>query len=132
MTDSLLELILWGSLLFLGYTYLGYPVILALWSWLGRKPVGAVPLTKKVTIVIAAWNEAERLAARLKNCLRQQYPTEQLDVVVVSDGSTDGTEEVVRKCDSSRVTLVALAERQGKAVALNHGVAAATGEIIVF
>src|SRR5713226_9579424 len=132
MTDSLLELILWGSLLFLGYTYLGYPLILALWSWLGRKPVVRRPVTPKVTIVIAAWNEAEQLGARIENCLRQQYPIEQLDMVVVSDGSTDGTEGVVRRFDPSRVTLVALAERHGKAVALNHGVAASTGEIIVF
>jgi len=89
-------------------------------------------VTPKVTIVIAAWNEAEQLGARIENCLRQQYPIEQLDMVVVSDGSTDGTEGVVRRFDPSRVTLVALAERHGKAVALNHGVSASSGEIIVF
>ena len=132
MTDSLLELILWGSLLFLGYTYLGYPVILALWSWLGRKPVARRPVTPKVTIVIEAWNEAARLTARLENCLQQQYPTEQLDVVVVSDGSTDNIETVIRRFDPRHVRLLKLASRKGKAVALNYGVAAATGEIIVF
>ena len=132
MTDSLLELILWGSLLFLGYTYLGYPVILALWSWLGRKPVVRRPVTPKVTIVIAAWNETERLAARIENCLHQEYPAELLDIVVVSDGSTDHTETVVRRFDSRRVRLMKLASRNGKAAALNWGVAAASGEIIVF
>ena len=132
MTDSLLELILWGSLLFLGYTYLGYPVILALWSWLGRRPVVRRPVTPKVTIVIAAWNETERLAARIENCLHQEYPAELLDIVVVSDGSTDHTETVVRQFDSRRVRLMKLASRNGKAAALNWGVAAASGEIIVF
>ena len=132
MTDSLLELILWGSLLFLGYTYLGYPLILALWSWLGRKPVVRRPVTPKVTIVIAAWNETERLAARIENCLHQEYPAELLDIVVVSDGSTDHTETVVRRFDSRRVRLMKLASRNGKAAALNWGVAAANGEIIVF
>ena len=130
--ESFLELTLWGSLLLLGYTYLGYPLILAMWSWRGRRPVVRRPVTPKVTIVIAAWNEAEQLGARIENCLRQQYPIEQLDMVVVSDGSTDGTEGVVRRFDPSRVTLVALAERHGKAVALNHGVSASSGEIIVF
>jgi len=132
MTDSLLELILWGSLLFLGYTYLGYPLILALWSWLGRRPVVRRPVTPKVTIVIAAWNETERLAARIENCLHQEYPAELLDIVVVSDGSTDHTETVVRQFDSRRVRLMKLASRNGKAAALNCGVAAASGEIIVF
>src|SRR5438445_215169 len=131
MTDSLLELILWGSLLFLGYTYLGYPLILALWSWLGRRPVVRRPVTPKVTIVIAAWNETERLAARIENCLHQEYPAELLDIVVVSDGSTDHTETVVRRFDSRRVRLMKLASRNGKAAALNWGVAAASGEISV-
>jgi poly-beta-1,6-N-acetyl-D-glucosamine synthase len=130
--ESFLELTLWGSLLLLGYTYLGYPLILAMWSWLGRRPVVRRPVTPKVTIVIAAWNEAERLAARIENCLEQFYPPQRLGVVVVSDGSTDNTGTVVRRFDSRRVRLIKLARRNGKAAALNWGVAAATGEIIVF
>jgi biofilm PGA synthesis N-glycosyltransferase PgaC len=129
---SFMELIIWGSLVFLGYTYLGYPLILAMWSWLGRRPVARRPATPKVTIVIAAWNEAERLASRIENCIQQEYPLDRLEIVVVSDGSTDDTEAVVRKFDPSRVRLIKLESRQGKAVALNRGVAAATGELIVF
>src|SRR5437588_5167246 len=94
--EFLMEFIIWGSLLFLGYTYLGYPLILAMWSWLGRRPVSRRPMTPKVTVVIAAWNEAQQLGARIENCLWQHYPTEQLDVVVVSDGSMDNTGTVVR------------------------------------
>ena len=128
----LLELLLWGSLLVLTYTYLGYPMLLGVWSRFGRKPVKRQRVTPSVSIVIAAWNEAERLLARIENCLKQRYPAELLDVLVVSDGSTDDTEAVVRRFASRRVTLVTLPERQGKAVALNHGVAAASGDIIVF
>src|SRR5438105_12232753 len=119
--ESLMEFIVWGSIVFLGYTYLGYPLILAMWSWLGRRPVSRRPMALKVTIVIAAWNEAEQLDARIENCLRQQYPTEQLDVVVVSDGSTDNTGTVVRRFDSRRVRLIKLAGRNGKAAALKWG-----------
>jgi cellulose synthase/poly-beta-1,6-N-acetylglucosamine synthase-like glycosyltransferase len=85
-----------------------------------------------VTVVIAAWNEEARIQARILNVLDQDYPHSNLDVLVVSDGSTDGTASAVRSMGSDRVTVLSLDERKGKAVAINHGVAAARGEIIVF
>lgn len=127
-----IQMAMWSSLAALFYTYLGYPVLLALWSLRGAKPVAKGPGTPAVTIVIAARNEADRLAGRIANCLAQDYPPDRLDVVVVSDGSEDQTARVVGECGSGRVTLVALPQRQGKAAALNAGVAAARGEIIVF
>jgi len=83
-------------------------------------------------VVVAAWNEGPRLPARLINLLEQDYPPEKLDVVVVSDGSTDETDVVVRQFETSRIRLVKLQSRQGKAIALNHGVSDARGEIVVF
>jgi cellulose synthase/poly-beta-1,6-N-acetylglucosamine synthase-like glycosyltransferase len=82
--------------------------------------------------VIAARNEGKRLAVRIDNCLQQHYPPDLLNIIVVSDGSTDGTDEIVRQCGPTRVTFIALMEQQGKAMALNAGVARAQGEIIVF
>ena len=127
-----LELMLWGALLGLLYTYAGYPLFLAVAAWLRKNPVTRRSITPKVSIVIAAWNEADRLTARITNCLQQQYPASHLDVSVVTDGSTDDTETVLRQCDPSRVTLVKMATRQGKAVALNSGVACSKSDIIVF
>lgn len=124
--------LLWGSFLVVLYAYAGYPFVLWVWSLYPRRTVLRASITPPVSIVIAAWNEAPRLAARIENCFKQEYPFDRLEVVVVSDGSSDETESVVRGCDPCVVRLVALAARQGKAVALNEGVAHATGEIIVF
>lgn len=129
---ALWEAVLWSSLGLLFYTYLGYPLVLALWARGRSRPVSKGAVTPPVTIVIAARNEADRLPARLQNCLAQAYPADRLDVVVVSDGSEDETERVIAGLGSSRVTLVVLPKRQGKAAALNAGVAAARGEIVVF
>ncbi|OQW31025.1 MAG: hypothetical protein A4E19_20905 [Nitrospira sp. SG-bin1] len=127
-----LEIVLYGSIAMLVYTYLGYPLLLAMWARCGSIPVRKSKTTPSVTIVIAAWNEALRIKERVIDCLAQEYPVECLNVVVVSDGSTDGSVEMVKTISSSRVKLVVLENKMGKAVALNHGVMAADGEIIVF
>jgi cellulose synthase/poly-beta-1,6-N-acetylglucosamine synthase-like glycosyltransferase len=127
-----LEILFWGSLVILIYTYAGYPVVLAIWSLWGKKPVASRPIVPRASIVIAAWDEGRYLADRINNCLQQRYPAAHLEVIVVSDGSKDDTESVVRRFDPGRVTLVTLPTRMGKAAALNSGVAAAQGEIIVF
>src|SRR6266496_3273230 len=128
-----LKIVLWGAFLGLVYTYVGYPCILAVWKWWAGKPNrrGSSKFPT-VSIVIAARNEGKRLAVRIDNCLRQHYPPNLLNIIVVSDGSTDETEEIVRQCDPTRVTLLALTEQQGKAMALTAGVARAQGEVIVF
>jgi len=126
------QVLLCGSLLVVLYAYAGYPLVFWEWSLSQRRTVLRASITPPVSIVIAAWNEAPRLAARIENCLKQEYPFDRLEVVVVSDGSSDNTESVVRGCDPCVVRLVTLAARQGKVVALNEGVARATGDFIVF
>jgi poly-beta-1,6-N-acetyl-D-glucosamine synthase len=121
------------SFLFLVFhTYVGYPLLLTVWGL--KKPATLVRAydTPRVTIVIAAWNEAHHIVARIENCLQQVYPPELLEIVVVSDGSTDQTSEIVKSHAARGVSLVELEERMGKAVALNVGVATAQGEIVVF
>jgi cellulose synthase/poly-beta-1,6-N-acetylglucosamine synthase-like glycosyltransferase len=131
--DGVLESVLWASLILVAYTFCGYPLLLAVWSWL--KPhalITRAPITPAVSIVIAAWNEAPRLVARINNCLEQRYPSDHLEIIIVSDGSTDDTFSVVSAFDHRRVRLVQLEKREGKAAALNAGVSTAEGEIIVF
>lgn len=115
------QVLLFGSLFVVLYAYAGYPFVLLVWSLCQRRIVFRASITPRVSIVIAAWNEAPRLAARIENCLKQEYPVNRLEVIVVSDGSSDQTESVVRGYDPNVVRLVALAARQGKAVALNAG-----------
>ncbi len=132
--ESLLLIVIYGSLAVVVYAYLGYPLLLSLWASLKGKPVlkGQDEIVPSVTVVIAAWNEEARILARVRNVLDQDYPPSNLDVLVVSDGSTDGTVSAVLSMGSDRVAVLALDERKGKAVAINHGVASARGEIIVF
>ena len=126
------ESVFWVSLLAVGYTYLGYPLFLWAWSKAGSRRVLKSPSGRRVSVVIAVYNEERHIAGRLDNCLSLDYPADQLDVIVVSDGSTDRTCEIAGRFSRERVTLIALPERVGKAVAINRGLAVAQGEIIVF
>lgn len=129
---AIYEIGLWVALCIVFYAYVGYPLILMLWSGVKCRPTTRLPICPFVSIVIAARNESCRLAARVENCLQLEYPEDHLEIVVVSDGSTDGTEDVIRHLDSSRVRLVILDRQMGKAAALNAGVAVARGEILLF
>ena len=129
--QGLISVLLWGGLTVIIYTYVGYPLLLLLWSRHKCSAVDRRSMMPSVSIVIAAWNEAPRLAARINNCFEQHYPSDRLEIIIVSDGSTDDTVSVV-SAFGHRVRLVRLEKRQGKAVALNAGVAAAGGEVIVF
>ena len=128
------EVACWGALAVLLYVYLGYPLLLAVLGHLRRaQPPAAGDFQPTVTMVVAAWNEEEVIAEKIENTLAQKYPADRLDLIVVSDGSTDATDQIVERCveRTGRVRLLHTAGRQGKSAALNLGVPAATGEIVV-
>lgn len=120
----------WLCVILILYVYAGYPALLWLIRRVYHRPVQKDDITPFVTLGIAAHNEAEHIRARLENCLALDYPRERLEIVVVSDGSTDGTQEIVRAFASRGVRLVDL-PRVGKAEADNAIVNAARGEIVV-
>jgi cellulose synthase/poly-beta-1,6-N-acetylglucosamine synthase-like glycosyltransferase len=121
----------WGSGALLLYTYAGFPALVLLRGALTRRSYRAEDVTPGVAIVIAVHNEAGVIQEKLGNLLALDYPRDRLEVVIASDGSDDGTEEIVRACSDPRVRLLSL-PRAGKAAALNAGVAAADGEVLVF
>jgi cellulose synthase/poly-beta-1,6-N-acetylglucosamine synthase-like glycosyltransferase len=123
----------WGSLGTLLYTYLGFPLITVLRGTLLKKSnkSGTGMDLPSVSLVIAAYNEADVIADKLKNALASDYPGSQLEIIVASDGSDDGTNEIVANFGEPRVRLLAL-ERQGKNRAVNHAVQMASGAILVF
>jgi len=82
-------------------------------------------------MIIAAHNEVASIGAKLDNILSLDYPRDKLEVLIASDGSNDGTNDIVRKYADHNVTLLAL-PRQGKAPALNAAVAASHSEVLVF
>ncbi len=120
------------SFFFILYTYLGYPLYLWVLTKVARKNIAKAENFPTVSVVVAAHNEERNIAARLDNLILQDYPADKYEIIIVSDGSTDGTSQVVQSYQSVGVRLIELSESHGKAVALNFGVASATGEIIVF
>ncbi|RPJ79423.1 MAG: glycosyltransferase family 2 protein, partial [Acidobacteria bacterium] len=122
----------WASLVLVLYVYLGYPIFIAAWARMRPRPIARDerrPLPG-VSVVIAARDEAGRIGARIDNLLSLDYPRDRLQLIVVSDGSTDRTLDVLARY-SEAVQVVAL-PRCGKAAALNAGVAAARHDVVAF
>src|SRR4051812_18319751 len=147
--------VFWLSVAAVLYVYAGYPVLLRAWAGLLRSQCGMrnaecgmnsgiqnsefpdsafrIPhsaLPRGVSIVVAARNEAARLPARIDNLLSLDYPADRRQIIVVSDGSTDGTLLALEKYRD--VVDVVSVPAGGKALALNAGVAVARHEILVY
>jgi len=125
--------IFWGMLAIVVYVYAGFPLLVWLVSRLHPRPVRKrlVP-PPTVSFIIAAYNEERSIAKKLANTFALDYPADRLEILVVSDGSSDRTEDIVRAEGGDRVKLLALGSRNGKTIAQNRAVASATGEIVVF
>src|SRR3954451_24738156 len=123
----------WISIAIASYVYAGYPVLLALWARLADRRPRRTPMAPgrwpSISIVVAARNEAARLAARVENLIEQHYPGA-FEIIVVSDGSTDNPASRLARF-GELVRLIELPPG-GKPAALNAGVAAARGDILVF
>ena len=125
--------------LMLVYVYAGYPLLARLLGSLVRHRVwSAAPgeHLPTVTVLIAAYNEAAHIEATVRNKLEQDYPSDKLNIIVVSDESDDGTDEIVRSIMAGsgdpRIRLIRQEPRAGKTSALNLAMPEAAGEIIVF
>ena len=132
-----MELLFWLLLSVVAYTYLGYPIFLWLAVRLkGRgspSPAPSDPGTlAHVSILLPAYNEGRWLRRRLENLLALRYPSELVEILVGSDGSTDATTEVARSFGAKGVRLVESPVRCGKTALLNQMVPIASGDIIVF
>ncbi|MBN2009296.1 glycosyltransferase family 2 protein [candidate division KSB1 bacterium] len=123
---------MWTSIGVIIYTYLGYPITVGLASRFFGKTVEKAPIFPSITVIIAAKNEETTIENKIINILESDYPVELIDIIVVSDGSTDQTNNIVKKYKRRNVNLINYPISMGKAFALNKGVAKANGDIIVF
>ena len=114
-----------------GFAYAGYPLLLALLARLSPRPVAAGDVAPSLSVVVAVHNGAHALKAKLERTLALEYPRP-FEVLVASDGSTDGTDDVAREFAPRGVRLVRNDVREGKEAAQALGIAHATGEILVF
>jgi cellulose synthase/poly-beta-1,6-N-acetylglucosamine synthase-like glycosyltransferase len=125
------QIFFWGCVALLAYVYAGFALLVALWAvWRGR-PVHQRSIAPAVSLVVAAYNEARGIAAKLDNALALDYPRDKLEILVASDGSDDGTEKIVAGYADRGVQLLAL-PRRGKLHALDAAIDRAHGEILVF
>lgn len=117
----------------LSYVFVGYPQLLRLIVAIrGPRRVAKADVTPAVSLVISAYNEADVMAGKLRNALALDYPRELLQVVVVSDASDDGTDEIVRSFAGQGVELSRQEARRGKTAGLNAVVPTLRGDIVVF
>ena len=127
------ELIFLLAILFGAYTYLGYPFILKLLS-LGRKAPGVGMADEDwpmVSITVPAYNEEHQIAETVESLLALDYPQDRRQILIVSDASTDRTDEIVRSYEDRGVQLVRQPERRGKTAAENAVAPLLQGDYVV-
>jgi len=128
--------ILWWALIvvsagWVGFTYVGYPLILALLSRVSPRPTHAADFSPPLSVIVAVYNGEAHLQKKLEATLALDYPGS-VEILVASDGSTDGTDEIARSFAGRGVQLVRLDARGGKESAQAAAIAAATGDVLVF
>jgi cellulose synthase/poly-beta-1,6-N-acetylglucosamine synthase-like glycosyltransferase len=132
MIFSLEQVVFWACIAVMGYVYVGYPVVVYLVSRLFAKPVKVGDIEPSVTILITAYNEEKAIRQKLQNTLEIEYPIGKLEILIASDGSTDGTDDIVKEFEHRGVRLVRKEGRVGKTETQNFAVEHASGEIILF
>lgn len=121
--------LLWVCLGIIGWVYLGYPLLLFLLGKLTPRPRRREPIVLPLTVIVAAHNEEGAIEAKVRNILASDYPATSIEIVVASDGSTDGTAKAARR---ARADIVLELPRVGKMTALNRAVERSSGEVLVF
>lgn len=127
------EVAFWTALAALAWTHAVYPLAAAGAARLRPHRVRGEDRTPSVSVVVAAYNEATVIERRLENLLALDYPADRLEIVVTSDASTDGTDELVEAVAARepRVRLIRC-ERGGKVAAQDRAVRETTGEVVAF
>jgi cellulose synthase/poly-beta-1,6-N-acetylglucosamine synthase-like glycosyltransferase len=98
----------------------------------GRRVLRDEHYTPRVILIISAHNEARIIRNKIENSLALDYPKDKLRIVIASDGSVDGTNDIVREYESRGVVLKAFDRREGKSATLNRAVLGLDGDVLVF
>ncbi len=122
----------WFSAALVIYVYFGYPLLLKLHLLGGSKPWHRGHAQPLISVIVAAHNEESIIESKIKNLLSAGHPRERVEVLIGSDGSSDGTEDIVRKFAADGVGLISFPQHQGKSAIQNGLVAKASGSILIF
>lgn len=114
----------------MGYTFVGYPAVMALLARLRPRPVATgAAVAPKVSVVVAAYNEEDVIVQRLENLRESAYPPELVELIVAADGSEDRTVELAQSVPGTIV--LHRPERRGKLAAIGHAWEAASGDVLI-
>jgi cellulose synthase/poly-beta-1,6-N-acetylglucosamine synthase-like glycosyltransferase len=127
------EIAFWIAMAIPLYAYVGYPLVLLGLRLIVRRPVRKGPGLPSLSLLIPGHNEARVIERKIRNSFLLDYPMDRFEIVIASDGSTDGTDAIARMFEDGRhVPVLAFAPKRGKMAALNAAVPHLRGEIIVF
>lgn len=129
------ELFFWLVLFLIFYAYLGYPLLLSALGLIVRRPIALseVEYWPTATLILPVYNEERVIEAKLQNLDSLHYPRDRLLVLIVSDGSTDRTQQRVQAYRGDiKIKFLAQERRQGKAAALNLGLQHTSSELVIF
>ena len=126
------EVIFWVAIGAVAFAYVGYSLSIILIGLFARRALKRADITPSISFLITAYNEEKNLAAKLEGTLALDYPADQLEIIVASDGSTDRTDEIARSFAHRGVRLVRVEGRVGKTETQNQAVRQARGDVIVF
>jgi len=130
--DTIAALVFWVSAGLIVYGYVGYPVLIYVLGRLRRRATLRGDVWPRVSLLVPAYNEGRVIKAKIQNCLELEYPTDRLEILVASDGSTDATARAIAEAtNAGRIRGVVFPERRGKAAVINSLVDMASGEILV-
>jgi len=121
----------WVAALVLGYTYVGYPLLMRVWAQLHGRPHQRKAMSPQVSFMVVAHNEAPRILRRIENLLALDYEADRLEIVIASDGSSDATVALANSFRTAGVRVVDFDAHRGKPAVLNDVIPQLRGEIVV-
>jgi cellulose synthase/poly-beta-1,6-N-acetylglucosamine synthase-like glycosyltransferase len=129
---AFLSILFWLSFFLILYTYIGYPILITVLAYFWKRQKPYFQTLPSVTFIIVAYNEEDYISKKIDNTLLLDYPREKLQILVVADGSTDQTPQLVNHYQNQGIELAYIPERYGKFAAMTRAVQFARGEIVVF
>jgi cellulose synthase/poly-beta-1,6-N-acetylglucosamine synthase-like glycosyltransferase len=126
------QLLFWLSLGILVYVFFGFVLLLLVICLWRRQTVQEPNQEPSVSVIICAYNEEKHIEGKIFNCLELDYPTDRIEIVVVSDGSTDNTDRLLATIESPLVKTYRAPNQQGKTACQNKAVSMAKNEILFF
>ena len=127
--------VLWASAFVAAYIYVGFPLLLALLQRFAKRPVAKRPIEPTVSVLVAAYNEAKVIEAKIRNSLALDYPADRIDIAIACDGPRDDTTAIAQRVAASigegRVRVFAYPRNRGKLYVLNDTMRELGGEIVV-